>query len=74
MVVSEEILKTNLDYKLRLDLPEGRYDQPVFDFSARSIWSKLDADPNFYNTGFQFINISADDAAIIEQLVKDAHI
>jgi len=38
-------------------------------FSAQSIWSKKDVNPDFYATGFKIDNITAADIQIMDILV-----
>jgi hypothetical protein len=43
----------------------------VLNFEAKSVWCRLDIDPNFYNTGFQLAEISDEGKKIIGQIVED---
>ena len=71
MIISETPLEVNQVYLLRIDLPEDIYSRSVLNFEAESVWSRLDVDPNFYNTGFKLIEISEDSKDIIAQIIED---
>ena len=71
MIISEEPLKTKEIYLLRIDLPDDIYHQAALNFEARSVWCKPDVDPSFFNTGFQFKEISEKDKDIISQIIED---
>ena len=71
MIISEDPLEINQIYLLRIDLPEDIYSKSVLNFEARSVWCQSDVDPNFYNTGFQLIEISDESKDIIAQIIDD---
>ena len=71
MIISEDPIDINQDFLLRIDLPEDIYSMSVLNFDARSVWCKLDVDPNFYNTGFQLDNVSDESKDIIAQIIDD---
>ena len=71
MIISEEELKTEKDFNLRIDLPEDIYGKPILNLSARSVWCKRDIDPNFFNIGFSLNEISEEDKELILQIVAD---
>jgi hypothetical protein len=71
MIISENPIETSQSFLLRIDLPDDIYDTPVLNFSAKSVWCRLDIDPNFYNTGFQLEDIAADGKNIIAQIIED---
>lgn len=71
MIISEEPLLCDLDYKLRLDLPEDLYQQPILNLDAHSLWCQPDIDPNFFNTGFYFYNLEEPEQGIINQILVD---
>ncbi len=71
MIISEEPLEINVVFKLRMDLPEDMYDRPLLAFEAKSVWTKPDVDPRFYNTGFEFTNSTDEDIKIINQINDD---
>jgi hypothetical protein len=71
MIISEEPIVTDQTYLLRIDLPDDIYTRPVLNFEAKSVWCRPDVDPNFYNTGFQLVDISDEGQKIIAQIIDD---
>jgi hypothetical protein len=71
MIISDESLNCEVDYKLRLDLPEDFYGKSILNLDAHSLWCQPDIDPNFFNTGFRIDDLIAEDRAIVEQILVD---
>jgi hypothetical protein len=71
MVISDEPIKQNINFKLRMDLPEYIYKKPVLNFQGFSVWCKNDIDPNFNNTGFRLTQISEEDQDIVTRFIRD---
>ena len=71
MIISDEALNCEVDYKLRLDLPEDIYGKSILNLDAHSLWCQPDVDPRFYNTGFRMDDLSTQDREIIEQILVD---
>ena len=71
MIISENPLEVNLEYLLRIDLPQDIFSKSVLNFEAKSVWCKLDVDPNFYNTGFQFVDITEESKDIIAKIIDE---
>ena len=71
MIISEAPIEIEGSFLLRIDLPDDHYSLPVLNFEAKSVWCRKDIDPNFYNTGFQFENISDESKEIIAQIIDD---
>ena len=74
MIISEEPLEVDGEYKLRMDLPDDLYQKAVLNFDALSMWCQPDIDPNFYNTGFRLIGISEHEKEIVNQILGDYEI
>lgn len=71
MVIGEHHLGQGEDYQLRIDLPESpEFTKSHLDINAKSVWSKPDIDPVFFNTGFEFSEISSEDAKIIQRMIE----
>jgi c-di-GMP-binding flagellar brake protein YcgR len=70
MLTSEQPIETDAQFDLRLELPTEIKGSKELSFSAQSIWSEKDSETDFYNTGFQFSEVSSKDAKIIKQLIK----
>ena len=71
MIISEDAIEVDQEFLLRIDLPEDIYSRSVLNFRAQSVWCRLDVDPNFFNTGFQLLEISEDGKDIISQIIDD---
>ena len=71
MIISENTIDVGEIFLLRIDLPEDIYSTTVLNFEAKSVWCRLDVDPNFYNTGFQLMDITEGGKEIIAQIVDD---
>ena len=71
MIISDEPLETEKVYRLHMDLPDQGFGKAHLEFDAKSIYCQPDINPQFYNTGFQFVNISPRDVGIIESIVKE---
>lgn len=71
MLTSEAPLKENLIYSLKMVLPEKIHGKMEISFKAKSLWCNPDINPNFYDIGFQFIDISLKDVKIIESLIYE---
>lgn len=71
MLISEEPIDTTAIFQLNMTLPANIEGNKQIAFKARSLWCKKDINPDFYNTGFQLINISVKGIQIIERLIHD---
>ncbi len=69
MLTSEAPVKTNTVFQLRLVLPEEIKGREQITFDARSMWCTKSVNPEFYDIGFQLVNISQEAAQIIESLI-----
>jgi Tfp pilus assembly protein PilZ len=71
MIISENPIEVGENFLLRIDLPEDIFSTTVLNFEAKSVWCRLDVDPNFQNTGFQLMDITEEGKEIIAQIVDD---
>ncbi|CAN2040904.1 PilZ domain-containing protein [Candidatus Magnetomoraceae bacterium gMMP-15] len=71
MLISESPIKKDIDFNLRMVLPETIEGSKIIHFQAKSIWCKKDINPDFYDTGFQFTKVSSEQIEIIERLIKE---
>jgi hypothetical protein len=71
MIIGDLHLKANLVYELRMELPENIFGINHLDLVARSIWCHHDPIPTMHNTGFQLLELSDDDVAIIERILRE---
>lgn len=56
-LVSKNPIPSAKEYRLRMALPEGYFDQPALSFEAKSLWSYNDINPDFFDTGFEIKNV-----------------
>jgi hypothetical protein len=70
LLLSEEPVAVDCEFHLKMEIPlEGKTSTEV-ELDARSVWSKADVDPFFYNTGFQFIHCSEKSINAISALIE----
>jgi PilZ domain-containing protein len=69
MLISEDPIKTGSVFELKMVLPVEIDGSREIIFSAESKWCREDENPDFYNTGFQLINFSAEHIKITEHLI-----
>lgn len=71
MLVSDRPLELDTDYRLVMELPlEGNKRTRVL-LTARSIWSRRDANPDFYNVGFKLKRPSVRAVQRIKALIDE---
>jgi hypothetical protein len=69
-LISESPLMTG-DYKLMMELPPNMFnDREYLNLDACAVWCDHDISPQFYNTGFQLLNLQADDNVVIDKLIE----
>ena len=54
-LVSKTFIEKDKTYRLRMQLPEGYFDETVLRFEAMSLWSSNDVNPDFFDTGFRAV-------------------
>ncbi len=69
MLISETPLPPDTTFRLEIELPEGFANKSTLVLDAKSRWCQVDIDPHFYNTGFELSSLSAEDVAIIQNIV-----
>jgi hypothetical protein len=71
MIIGEHQLENGEYYQLRIDLPESsEFSKSHIDLVAKSVWSRPDIDPAFFNTGFEFSEVSPEDEKIIKLMIE----
>jgi hypothetical protein len=70
MLITDKPVESDYLFQLKMFLPEeiqgGRY----FEFSAMSRWCRKDQNPEYYNVGFQFSDLSSEGIKIVNHLVE----
>jgi len=70
-LVSEKPVSQGGQLKLRLDLPRAIDNREYLEFEARPVWNGIDRNPDFFDTGFQFTEISRDDQHTIDSIFEN---
>lgn len=71
MLLSDNAIPVNEEYRLRMRLPTDICERGDLLFTATSRWSKQDANPDFYLTGFQIEDLAAVDRNDIFSLLDE---
>jgi len=72
LVDAEKILPIDQQFRLRLDLNDESFEQPFINFKAKVKWVRPDRfQPGYYNIGFELVDISNNEARIIEKIMED---
>jgi hypothetical protein len=70
MLISEHAVPAGQDFRLKMELSPEVAAQPYVEFDAHSLWCQQDVNPQFYNTGFNFLSIAPESIAIVERIVE----
>ena len=71
MLVGELKLDIDKAYNLKVLLPSSSGDSEPIEFSAKSCWSSNDVNKLFYDTGFQFLDISTESSERLQKIIKE---
>lgn len=71
MLISDNPVAINEDYRLRMRLPAEIVDKDEIVINATSRWCKQDENPDFYITGFQIHELTPDIEKYITCLIED---
>ncbi|MEA3351585.1 MAG: PilZ domain-containing protein, partial [Chloroflexota bacterium] len=69
MLISEEPIETDALFHLKMTFPSQIFGKENLEFIAKSVWSKHDVNPDFYDTGFKLQDIKWDDVSTIKELI-----
>ena len=70
MIISDSSMADHQDINLRFDLPDPTlFSTDHLSMEAHIVWCRPDIDPAFYNIGFEFKEITPDQAKIIEEMI-----
>jgi PilZ domain len=70
MILSENRIDSNKDMTLHIKLPESFTQKQELVFNANSRWCAPDINPEFFDVGYQFVNVSEDDRKIIQSIIE----
>ncbi len=71
MMICDEQIEINEDYRLRMCLPSQFKDKNEVVFTATSRWCKKDINPDFYLSGFQIHSLDEQTEKHIQSLIRD---
>jgi hypothetical protein len=70
MVLSENRVDADNTMELHIKLPENFVQKNELVFVASSRWCGPDINPEFYDVGYQFANVSDEDSQIIQAIIE----
>jgi len=70
-LISKDPIAVNDARTLRMELPEDFGTDPSLVFEARAVWSAKDVNPDFYDTGFELINLPPQAASYLQNLIDE---
>lgn len=70
MVLSEHHIDSDNVMELHIKLPENFVHKNELVFTANSRWCAPDINPEFYDVGYQFANVSEEDGRIIQAIIE----
>lgn len=68
-MLSKAPIETNTAYRLEISLPENYIFQKSFTVLARSCWCKTDINPDYFASGFCFIDLSLENFRLVKTLM-----
>ena len=71
MILSEKLQDVDLEVELHIELPEGLSNLREMVIPARSRWCQPDINPEFYDVGFMFLEISKEYTELILKMVEE---
>ncbi len=71
MLLSDEPVAVNEEYRLRMRLPQEVTDNNEVIFRAVSRWCRPDDNPDFYITGFQIQDLDDEAEKTISSLIEE---
>ncbi len=70
MVLSENRIDANNTMELHIKLPENFVEKNELVFVANTRWCGPDINPEFFDVGYQFANVSEEDGQIIQTIIE----
>jgi len=72
MVIGEKAVEAGKQLTLGIDFPESLPEMPArrISISARAAWCRNDDSPHYFNIGFEFVDVSLENARIIEAILE----
>lgn len=69
MIMSEEPIKAGRIFHLKILLPTDDMNKKHLIFDAKSLWSEQSVNTDFYDTGFELINVNTKDFESIDKII-----
>ena len=70
MVLSESRIDADNTMELHIKLPENFVQKNELVFTANSRWCGPDINPEFFDVGYQFANVTDEDSQIIQAIIE----
>jgi hypothetical protein len=70
MILSENKIDSDKAMELHIKLPETFVQKHELVFSANTRWCAPDINPEFFDVGYQFANVSEEDRKIILEIIE----
>lgn len=72
MIISEKPMKPNLEITLAIELPELPNIRAVrMSLTSRVAWCQQDLSPQYFNIGFEFKEVSAEQKKLIDSIIEN---
>lgn len=71
MLISEQPIPLQSSFNLRMEIPTDNDVAQMVAFTAESLWTKKDVNPNFHDTGFRLLNPSQRALNAINRLIEE---
>jgi hypothetical protein len=71
LLISEQPIDTDATFDLSLEFPHPIFGSDKLDFSAQSLWSNCDTNPDLYDTGFRLLDVPIEHVLLITKLVSE---
>ena len=71
MVLCEKPIEPQTVMELHIELPDGIAEKSELVITATSVWHQPDINPEFYDVGLRFQEVTPEDQEIIQVLVKE---
>jgi hypothetical protein len=71
MIISESCVAINQHCRLKMEVPIDNEIIKSIELEAKSLWSKKDINPHFYDTGFKLIEPSREAIKAITLLIEE---
>ncbi|MFH1148603.1 MAG: PilZ domain-containing protein [Pseudomonadota bacterium] len=71
MLISKEPIEKGLMFQIKIELQAIVSGHTQLEFDVESRWNSRDVNPDFFDTGFRFMNIDARTTGLIEGLISE---